>query len=99
MEVGRTRCGTRREIRKDNRHKLTFGIHSRIVNLESRRQINNWLVDLEVLIVAKRVVAVGEFGLDQQAYTYEKDFDRHINTLENQLQLSWLYKSTSGNSL
>jgi len=69
MEVGRRRSGTRREIRKDNRLKLTFGIHSRIVNLESRRQINNLLVDLEGLIGAKRVVAVGETGLDQQAYT------------------------------
>jgi len=69
MEVGRRRSGTRREIRKDNLLELTFGIHPRIVNLESRRQINNLLVDLEVLIGAKRVVAVGETGLDQQAYT------------------------------
>jgi len=50
--------GARHKFRKDKRLKLTFGIHPRLVNLESR-QLNNWLVDLEVLIGAKGVVAVG----------------------------------------
>ena len=56
-------------IRKYKRLKLTFGIHPRLIILESGQQINKWLVDLEITIGAKGVVAIGECGLDQQIYT------------------------------
>jgi predicted metal-dependent TIM-barrel fold hydrolase len=32
---------------------ITFGIHPRLVNLETKKQINKWLADLEILIDAK----------------------------------------------
>ncbi|CAC5408848.1 unnamed protein product [Mytilus coruscus] len=51
----------RSEIRKDKRIKLTFGIHPRIVELENTSKLNGWISDLEWMLKANRVVAVGEW--------------------------------------
>lgn len=75
----------RQEIRKDPRLHITFGIHPRLVNLETKKQINKWLADLEVLIDAKRVVAVGECGLDHQHYNSGRDIERQAEVFENQI--------------
>ena len=44
-------------IRKDKRLRL-------IVDLESSRDVEKWLSDLEVVLSAKQVVGVGECGID-----------------------------------
>ena len=78
----------RQEIRKDSRLHITFGIHPRQVNLETKKQINKWLADFEVFIDAKRVVAIGECGLDHQHYTSKRDIERQAEVFENQLQIA-----------
>ena len=78
----------RQEIRKDSRLHIIFGIHPRLVNLETKKQINKWLADLDILIDAKRVVAIGECGLDHQHYTSKRDIERQAEVFENQLQIA-----------
>ena len=78
----------RNKIREDTRLRLTFGIHPRLVNLESRGTVNKWIKDLEILLDAKGVVAVGECGLDDQYHTSTKDLDKQLNVFENQLLLA-----------
>ena len=50
-------------IRKDDRLRLTFGIHPRLINKEKEKTVCSWLKQLEDLICASKVVAVGECGL------------------------------------
>ncbi|CAG2227153.1 unnamed protein product [Mytilus edulis] len=44
----------RSKIRQDNRIKLTFGIHPRIVEMENTSKLNEWISDLEWLLKANK---------------------------------------------
>ena len=74
------------EIRKDERLRLTFGIHPRIVDLESPRDVWKWLSDLEVVLSAKQVVGVGECGLDTSSPWHT--LYRQEETFRAQLEIS-----------
>ncbi|CAG2254367.1 tatD [Mytilus edulis] len=45
----------RHQLRKDKRLLFTFGIHPRMVSRETKRQMESWLSDLEVLVEAKKL--------------------------------------------
>ncbi|XP_063442890.1 putative deoxyribonuclease TATDN2 [Mytilus trossulus] len=77
----------RHQLRKDKRLMFTFGIHPRMVARETRRQMESWLSDLEVLVEAKNVCAIGECGLDAQQAS-ERDISRQMEVLDSQLQLA-----------
>lgn len=57
----------------------------RLLNLETKKNINNVL---DVLIDAKRVVAIGECGLDHPHYTSQRYIYRQAEVFENQFQLA-----------
>ncbi|CAC5356177.1 tatD [Mytilus coruscus] len=76
----------RSKIRKDNRIKLTFGIHPRIVELENSSKLNEWISDLELMLKANRVVAVGECGLDNSGRKW--DVEKQIKFFKNQIVIA-----------
>ncbi|CAG2207161.1 tatD [Mytilus edulis] len=76
----------RSKIRQDNRIKLTFGIHPRIVEMENTSKLNEWISDLEWLLKANRVVAVGECGLDNSGRKW--DVEKQIKFFEKQIVIA-----------
>ncbi|CAC5415566.1 tatD [Mytilus coruscus] len=58
-----------------------------MVSRETKRQIESWLSDLEVLVEAKKVCAIGECGLDAQQAS-ERDISRQVEVFDSQLQLA-----------
>lgn len=75
-------------IRKDPRIRMTYGIHPRVVNLESRRQLDDWVTDLKTLLGARRVVAVGECGMDNKDHPSKRELTRQVEVFQQQLQLA-----------
>ena len=63
----------RDKIREDERIRLTFGIHPRIVSKQSTSNIQKWIKDIEHFLLSKKVVGVGECGVDtmDDPSTYE----------------------------
>ncbi|CAC5377521.1 tatD [Mytilus coruscus] len=77
----------RQQLRKDSRLRFTFGKHPRMVSIESKRQIESWLADLEVLVEAEKVCAIGECGLNAQ-HASERYISRQVDVLDSQLQFA-----------
>ncbi|OWF55564.1 hypothetical protein KP79_PYT00229 [Mizuhopecten yessoensis] len=71
----------RESIRKDQKIYLTFGIHPRLVGLESEMTQQRWLRDLHSMCKAKNVVTVGECGFDTTDHPPAKilDFQQQMN--------------------
>ncbi|CAG2223317.1 tatD [Mytilus edulis] len=78
----------REKIREDKRVRLTFGLHPRTVNYESPRTLQIWLEDLEGLLDSKKVVAVGECGLDITDRPSSKDFEKQKDILRKQARIA-----------
>ena len=72
----------RDQIRKDERIRMTFGIHPRLVNLEPSRKLEKHLKDLEILLDSRKLVAVGEFGIDTKDKPSPAELDKQIYVLE-----------------
>jgi len=84
----------RDEIRKDSRVKLTFGIHPRIVGAETQRTLDVWLRDLEYLLTSKKVVAIGECGLDSSDRPTSREMGKQVKVFKKQLEIAVTKKLT-----
>ena len=78
----------RSTIREDDRIWLTFGIHPRLVFVEKRQVLDSWLETLKHLVMATKVVAVGECGLDTSSNQTERDIRRQLEYFKKQIILA-----------
>lgn len=78
----------REEIRKDERIRMTIGIHPRLVNLEGKKGVERWLKDLDILAGARNMVAIGECGLDSTDKPSSRELQHQSSIFEAQLKVA-----------
>lgn len=78
----------REKIREEKRIRLTFGIHPRIVNTESKRTLELWVGELRHLIRSQKVVAIGECGLDTVDRPSSSQYQKQLETFRAQVRIA-----------
>lgn len=84
----------RQEIRKDQRLRFTYGIHPNLAKSTPQRKLQGWMDDLSTMLETRKVVGVGECGLDVRGETSGKELDRQIKVFKQHLRLAKSRKLT-----
>jgi len=78
----------REVIREEKRIRLTFGIHPRIVGGELQRVIDIWVDNMKHLLDSKKVIAVGECGLDTSDRPSSREWKKQVSTFKLQIKMA-----------
>ena len=78
----------REVIREEKRIRLTFGIHPRIVGGELQRVIDIWVDNMKHLLDSKKVIAVGECGLDTSDRPSSREWKKQVSTFKLQTKMA-----------
>lgn len=67
---------------------MSFGIHPRFIQGEKQRNIDIWIEDLKHCLKSKRVVAVGECGLDITDKPTPREYRKQVSVFQSQIELA-----------